>query len=100
MYIELFHYKTILHFLNHLCGRHINISFSLFYWLLVVNRHSCQFVMPSAVKFLYSITLSISSSHFTSGCRRRRLPPSDQVMVQHPTQIKFENMSRHVVKFV
>jgi hypothetical protein len=52
MHLELFYYITILHYLNHLCGRYIPISFPLIYRLMLVSHHSCQFVTLSAVKFL------------------------------------------------
>ena len=80
MLLGLFYYITLLPYLNNLNGRHKPLSFPVIYRLPVVSRHSCRFVVSSAVKFLCFIALSVSSSHFISGCHRRRLPPSEQVV--------------------
>ena len=58
----------------------LSISFLVIHQLLVCSRHSCQFVMSSAVEFLCYITLSTSFSHFTSG-HPWHLSPSDQVII-------------------
>ena len=62
--------------------------------LPVFNRHSCRFVASSDIKFLFFLTISISSSHFTSHLPRH-LPPGNQVIIRlahllssMPTKVK------------
>jgi len=59
---------------------YLSISFLVIHQSLVCSRHSCRFVMLSAVEFLSFITLSTCFSHFTSG-HPWHLPPSAQVII-------------------
>ena len=93
MHLELFYYISILPYLNNLCGRHIPLSFSVIYWLLVVSRHSCQFVVSSVVEFLCFITLSISFSHLTPARPHRCLFSGDQVICYPPCLLRVHSVS-------